>query len=138
MHKLSGVIEARQSAQCGDRGHRARALDAPQRLEGLDDGLEAPGCHLRVQCVFQTLEACGLFGHGVDIFLKHNVLCRGGTDHLTEPAEMGWAPGGLARVADIVAQEKGFEAMFGGLEIAQRIFTGTTESRMASSATCGT
>jgi hypothetical protein len=34
---------------------------------------------------------------------------------------------GLARRATILPEEKGFEAAFGGLEIAQSIFTGTGE-----------
>src|SRR5262245_27637185 len=46
-----------------------------------------------------------------------------GTDHLTEPAQMGWAPAATARIAEIVAQEKRSEAMLGRLEIVQGIFT---------------
>src|SRR2546421_12349511 len=113
MHKLSGGIEARQIAQVGYRGHRDRAWDAPQSLAGLDDGLEAPGVHRLGPFVFQTLEAFGLFGHGWALFLKNNVLCWGGTDHLTEPAQGGRTPIGPPRITDIVPEQEGFEAQLG-------------------------
>ncbi len=70
MHELSGVSEARQVSECGHRGHRDRELDAPQGLERLDHRLEAPGLHLVSAFVFETLQACGLFGHGLDVFLR--------------------------------------------------------------------
>jgi len=80
-----------------------------------------------LECLCEPGQTFAVVRHGSDVFVENDVLRGCGTDHLTEPAEMGWAPGGLARVADIVAQEKGLEAMLGGLEIAQRIFTGTIE-----------
>jgi mannose-6-phosphate isomerase-like protein (cupin superfamily) len=57
------------------------------------------------------------------VFLEHDLLGRGGTDHLREPAQMGWAPGGPAGIADVVSEQKGFEPKLGGLEIADGIFT---------------
>ena len=74
--QLSGVIEARQVAQFRHRGHRHGELDAAQGLEGLDHGREAPGLHLLVEFLFQTLEAFGLFGDGLDVFLKDDLLRR--------------------------------------------------------------
>jgi hypothetical protein len=52
MHALSGVIAAREISPCGHHGHRDRALDAPEGLERLDDGLEAPGLHLLMKFLF--------------------------------------------------------------------------------------
>ena len=98
-------------------------MNAPESLERLDDGLEAPGFHLRVQFVFQTLEAFGLFGHRLDIFLKDNVLRRGGTHHLAEPAQLGWAPSGAPCIADIVPEQEGFETQLGRFQIPEGVFT---------------
>ena len=64
-----------------------------------------------------------MFGDRADVFLEDDLLRRGGTDDLAEPAEVGRAPGGPARIADIVPQEKGFEPELRGLEIADGIFT---------------
>jgi hypothetical protein len=41
--------------------------------------------------------------------------------------QMGWAPGGPAGIADIMAEQKGFETELGGLEIADGIFTSPAE-----------
>jgi hypothetical protein len=40
---------------------------------------------------------------------------------------MRGAPIGLARIANVLAQEKGFEAILGGLEVTETIFTGATQ-----------
>jgi hypothetical protein len=40
---------------------------------------------------------------------------------------VGWAPGGPTRIADLVAQQEGFETELGGLQIAQGVFTGPGE-----------
>ena len=68
-----------------------------------------------------------MFGDGAHIFLEDDLLRWGGTDDFTEPPEMGRAPGGPARIADILPQEKGFEAKFRGLEVADDIFTRPTQ-----------
>jgi hypothetical protein len=47
------------------------------------------------------------------------------TDDLREPSEGGRTPIGLTCRANILPEEKGVEEEFGGLEIAQGIFTGT-------------
>src|SRR5438874_8199650 len=99
-----GVSKRVRSPSSANRRHRHCELDTAQGLEGLDDGLEAPGLDLLVQFVFQTLEAFGLFGHGLDIFLKDNLLRGGGTNHFTEPTQVGRAPIGSPRIADIVPE----------------------------------
>ena len=76
-----------------------------------------------MEFLFQTLEAFGVFGDRPHVFLEDDLLRRGGTDDLAEPPEVGRAPGGPARIADILPQEKGFEPKLGGLEIADGIFT---------------
>jgi hypothetical protein len=126
-HPLAGRVETGKVAQFGYDGDCNRELDAAQGLECVDDGTEAPGLHAVVEFLCEPGKTCAVVRHGSDVFLENDWLRGRGTDHRTKPAEMGWAPGGLARVAAIVAQEKGFEAMLGCLEIAQRIFTGTTE-----------
>jgi hypothetical protein len=71
--------------------------------------------------LFETLETFGVFGDRPDIFLKDDLLHRCGTDHLTQPPKVGRIPGGLARIADVLPQEKRLEPKLGGLEIAYSI-----------------
>jgi hypothetical protein len=59
-----------------------------------------------------------------DILLEDDVLGRSGTDDLAEPPEAGWAPRGPPCIANIVAQEEGFEPAFGGLEVSQGMVAG--------------
>jgi hypothetical protein len=77
-----------------------------------------------VAFLVETLEACSVFSDRPDIFLAHDVLRRGRADDLREPPEMGWTPIGLARGADIVSEQEGFEATLGVLAIAEGIVTG--------------
>ena len=49
-----------------------------------------------LQFLFETLEAFGVLMNRTDIFLKDDLLRRGRTDHLREPAEVGRAPIGPA------------------------------------------
>ena len=64
-----------------------------------------------------------MFGHCVDIFLKDNLLRWGGTDYFTEPTQMGWAPIGSSRIADIVPQQEGFEPQLGRFQLPEGVFT---------------
>ena len=66
-------------------------------------------------------------GHRTDICLEHDVLRRGRADDLREPPEMGRAPIGPAGVADILAEQEGFETKLGVFAIADGIFTGSGE-----------
>ena len=70
LHEFSGGIEACQVAELGHGGDGHRALDAAQGLEGFDHWMEAPGFNPLLECLFETLEACSVFGHGADICLK--------------------------------------------------------------------
>ena len=51
-------------------------------------------------------------------------ICWAGVGQTTsaQPAQMRRPPGGPARIADILPQQKGFEAELGRLEIMERIF----------------
>jgi hypothetical protein len=55
--------------------------------------------------------------------LENNLLSQCRTDDLREPSEMGWVPGGPARVAAIVSEQEGVETTLGGLKIADGNFT---------------
>jgi hypothetical protein len=70
-----------------------------------------------VEFLVQPLESLGVFVDRSDVFLKDDLLRGGGTDHLGEPPEVGRAPGGPARIVDIVPEEAGFEPELGGLQI---------------------
>src|SRR5262245_51457623 len=108
IHELSGIIEACQVAQFGHRGHGDGELDTPQSLEGLDHGSQAPGVYLLVEFEFETAQTFRLFGDGLDVFLKDNLLRWGRTDDLAEPAQVGRAPVRSTRIADIMSEQEGF------------------------------
>jgi hypothetical protein len=76
-----------------------------------------------MEFVLQTLEAFVVFAYGADVFLKDDLLRRGGTHHLREPPQMGWTPIGSASVTDIVPEQKGFETKLGVFAIADGVFT---------------
>jgi hypothetical protein len=123
-HELFGMIEARQVAECRDRGDGHRQLDPTQGLEGLDNGLSTPRFDLVVECLFQALESRAVFGDRADVCLEDHVRSGGGTDDFREPSEVGRTPGGPAFRAAILAQQEGLQAVLGGLEIANRILAG--------------
>ena len=80
-----------------------------------------------MEFLLQTLQARSLFGDGLDVFLKDNLLRRCGTDHLAEPAQVGGAPVGPTRIADIVPQQEGFEPQLGRLQIPEGLFPRPTQ-----------
>jgi hypothetical protein len=73
-HECSGGIEARQVAELGHGGDSHGAWHPTQGLKGLDHRVQTPGFDLLVECLFETLEAFGVVGHGADIFLQDGVL----------------------------------------------------------------
>ena len=92
-------------------------------MQGLDHRLKPPGLNLFVELLFETLQTFGVLVHLPDIFLEDDLLGRGCTDDFRKPAQVGRTPGCLARIADILPQQKRFEPELGGLEIPDGIFT---------------
>lgn len=84
--------------------------------------MQAPRGDLLAEFLVQTPEALGVLRDGTDVCLKDDLLCRGGTDDFREPPKVGRAPIGPARLADILAEQEGFESELGIFEIADRIF----------------
>jgi hypothetical protein len=95
-------------------------------VEGVDYRTQAPGGHLFLEFLLKTLEALMVFVDDSDVFLEDDVLSRSGPDYLTEPPQVGWFPVCPSRIAHVVPQEKGFEAVFGGLESSDDIRAGPT------------
>jgi hypothetical protein len=98
-------------------------MHATQSLKGLDHRVQAPRWHVLVEFLVEPLEAFGVCGDGTDIVVKANLLRWGRADHFREPAEMGWAPMGPARGADIVAEQARCEAKLRVFEIAAGLCT---------------
>jgi hypothetical protein len=117
------VVNTGEVAQVRHEGDGHGELDAASALACLDHRLKTPGVHRLVACWFATLETCGVFGDRPDVCLKDHWLRRCGTDHLAQPPEVGWAPGGPAGVTAILPQEKGFQPQRRGLESAARLCT---------------
>ena len=120
-HELAGGSNTGQVAPFGDDGDGHGDLDTPQGLEGLDHRGQTPSVHRLVACLVQTLEAFGVFGTGPHVCLADDWLGWGRTDHGREPPEVGRAPSGLARLAQVLPEAKGVEAACGGVELAPGI-----------------
>jgi hypothetical protein len=127
-HPCAGGSEAGAVAACGhpDDGPGARHA-APGRERG-DHRVQAPRCDLRVACLVEPREACGVCGHGADVCLTDEGLRRGRTDHLREPSARGRLPGGPAGGADRVSQHKSVETARGSLKLAAGRFARPRES----------
>jgi hypothetical protein len=111
-------------ANFGTHGDGHSALHATERLQGFDHGVQTPGLHVLVEFLVEPLEALGVCSAPSDVCLEDDVLRRGRADDLREPPAMGWAPMGLAGVADSVAEHKSFAAKLGVLAVAEGLFTG--------------
>jgi hypothetical protein len=104
-----------------------RAMHPAQGLQRLDHRVQAPRCDVLLELLFPTLQACRVFGDRPDVVLEDHLLRRGGTDDFAEPPEVGRAPGRLARIAEIVPEQKGFETELRRLEVANGVFTSPTQ-----------
>jgi hypothetical protein len=124
---LSGVVKPGEVTELSRDDYGDGELHPTQGLEGLDQGEQTPGLYLFVEGLLQALEAFGVLGDRPDVLLEDDLLRGCGTDDLGEPAQVGWAPSGPARIPDILPKQKGFETEFGSLEIAEGILAGTTE-----------
>jgi hypothetical protein len=122
-----GGMAAYEIAEFGHHSDRPCTLHAAQGLRGFDHGGEAPGVDVLLKFLAQAVKTLGVFVEGTDVCLKDHVLSRARTDDLREPSEMGWVPGGPARVAASVAEQEGFEAELGGFEITEGIFARPAE-----------
>jgi hypothetical protein len=127
MHELAGGLEAREVAQFGHHGHCHRALDRAQGLQGLNGRRPAPGVHLLVERECETPQPCRLGRHGLDVFLKDDLLRQCGTHHLAAPSQVGGTPVGPPGRADIVPQSAGLETQRGRLQIPEGIFPCPTQ-----------
>lgn len=125
--QLCGVGNAREVSACGDGRDRHGALAPPPSLEGLNDWGEAPSVDPLLECLFQTLEACGGFGDRPPIRLEDELVGGRRTADCREPAAMCGAPLGRARRAKGLAQEQGFQALRRSFEVTEAILTGATQ-----------
>ena len=126
-HELLGVVKTGEVPEFGHDRYCHRQLDTPQGLERLDHWGQAPRFRLGVEFLLKALEAFSMLGHRTDIFLEDDLLGGSGANDLRQPAQVGWPPAGLARITDILPQEKGFEPILRRLEVTDGIFTGATQ-----------
>jgi hypothetical protein len=61
------------------------------------------------------------------VLLEDELLCWRRTTDCREPSERRGALIGLARIANVLAQENGWEAILRGFEVKATIFTGATQ-----------
>jgi hypothetical protein len=126
-HEVSGVVKAGAVPELSRDGHGDGERHSPQGLEGLDQGALTPSLDMFVEGLLQALEAFAVLVDRPDVLLEDDLLRGRGTDDLGEPAQVSGAPGGPARISDILPQQKGVETELGGLEIAEGVLAGTTE-----------
>jgi len=116
------VLETCQVPNVRDHRDGHGALHPTQGLESVHHRMQAPRFDLLAEFLVQTPEALRVFRDGPDLFLKDDLLRRGGTDDFREPPEVSRAPIGPARRADILSEQEGFEPECGVFEIADHIF----------------
>lgn len=80
-----------------------------------------------MEFLVETLASLRVFVDRADLVLENHVLRGGGTDDFREPSEVGRAPDGPARRADVMSEPEGCETALGRLEVSQGIFTGSGE-----------
>jgi hypothetical protein len=99
-HPFAWGIKPGQVAHFGHQGDGHRAVHPTESLQGFDPWVQPPGGHGLLECLVETLAACGVFGHRTDLGLAHDVLRRCRTADFRAPPAMGRAPMGPARVAE--------------------------------------
>jgi hypothetical protein len=120
-------MATRQGAAGGDPGASHGAGHPAEGVEGLAPRLQAPAFDLGVEGLCQALEPFGRCGHSPAIFLQDDVRRRSGPHDCGKPPSVSWAPMGVAGRAEVMAEEKGWEAALGVLESAAGIFPGSRE-----------
>ena len=122
LHQCAGVLKAGHVPHVRHHGDGHRALHPTQGLEGVHHGMQAPRGDLLAAFLVQTPEALGVLRDGPDLFLKNDLLRRGGADDCREPPEVSRTPVGPARRADSLAEHEGLETERGILKVADRLF----------------
>jgi hypothetical protein len=125
LQQFSGTLEAGQIADVCQQGEDHENQPAAAGWERFGSGLQAPCFHGVGECLVQARESGGLCVHRPDIVWKDDVLRRSGTHACGEPPQGRWPPMGLACLAAIVPEQKGFAPKRGGLASAAGIFPGT-------------
>jgi hypothetical protein len=88
LHPVAGGSKPGQGAHVGHPGDGHRAWHPTESLPGFDHRVQPPGVPVRLACLFETLEAFGVFGHRTDLCLDHEVLRRCRTADCREPPEV--------------------------------------------------
>jgi len=107
---LPRIREAGQVAEFGDDRDGDEELDAAQRLQGLDDGIQAPGGRTLEQFDLKPLEPIDLFIDGADLFLKDDLLRWRRADDHGEVSPVGVGPVGPADIVPPESQQEGLQA----------------------------
>jgi len=126
-HQLPGIVEAGEISYFRDDGDGYGEPDAAKRLEGLHDGREPPGRGTFMELGLEMGHAFRVLGDSVNIFLEDDLLGRCRADDRCEPSQVCLAPVRRAAVADVEAQEQGFETRLGSLQITHCILSCATK-----------
>ncbi len=105
-HELARLVEAREIAELGDRGDGDDELHAAQRLQRLDDRVQAPALRVPEQFGLEALQLLGALIGGAHIFLEHDLLSRRRDHELGEPAQVSGVPVGAPGIAGTYTGER--------------------------------
>ena len=126
-HQFPRSIKAGDVSELGGQDGGAGEFHAAQRLEGLDERIEAPALDGVVQLALQALQALVLLRDGAPVFLEDDLLRRGRAHDAGGPPEMGGVPAGAVLVANVVTEQDRLQPALTPLEILQRIVAAATE-----------
>ena len=126
-HELAGGGEAFQVAQFGHQRRRVKQGHAAQTHQGFDHRLPPPPFHHAGQLLFVAGQPLAGFGDDVDHFLEEELLFGEGHFDRAQVAQVRGAPGGLAGVAQVVAEQKHFELLAGAVLLLLHLVAGADQ-----------
>ena len=120
-HELLGVRETTKVAEFADECHGGHLLKAFEAHERTDGGFPFPVGEDLLHLVGETGDALNAGVDGEKVFFEDNFLGRVLDLEFAKVSHMGFAPVGVASVSETVAQEKGFETLFGANQVVSSI-----------------
>lgn len=105
-HQLRGALEAGQASELGCQHRRRDDADAPQRLQGLHQRLQAPRLDQLDDALREPRHPLAQVPHSAQVVLGHALMGLVGEVLGPDPLQVPARPGGLARIAPLMSQEE--------------------------------
>ena len=121
-HQLARMREPANIADLRDETHRRDKRDPAQRLQRLDDRGPPPRGRELPELVGEALDTAFGFVDRVAVLLQRDVLQGEGETEVGQPPAIRSGPAGATRIAAVLPEQEGLQAMFRLGAQADRIF----------------